>query len=347
MNLAARLQDQAAGETLISAAVQRGIGGRVRAEPLGPRALRGFDRPVPVWLVVGVDSSAGDAARTPFVGRARERTQIAGILDVCLESRRGGVVLVRGEAGIGKTRLVEEIGTLAGALGMARHRALVLDFGVGKGRDPIPALVRGLLDVAPDGSKSEWEGRAAAAVDGGIIDQDQVPFLHDLLDLPQPADQRARFDAMDSAARRRGIKATVATLAARLAEGTPRLLIVEDLHWADASALEHLAELAAAAGEAPMVLVMTTCVEGDPVDHGWRGATRGSPVTTIDLAPLRTAISSAASIWRSNMVSDASSRATGSCSGWVLSSGATSTRPCGKWTPASTFPAPCTTSTAK
>jgi tetratricopeptide (TPR) repeat protein len=65
------------------------------------------------------------------------------------------------------------------------------------------------------------------------------------------------------------------------------MLTVEDLHWADAITLAYLAELAAAVPEIPVLLVMTSRIEGDPIDEGWRGATRGSPLLTLDVGPLR------------------------------------------------------------
>ena len=57
------------------------------------------------------------------------------------------MVHLRGEAGIGKTRLVEELARLASADGFAVHRALVLDFGASKGQDAVRALARSLLDL--------------------------------------------------------------------------------------------------------------------------------------------------------------------------------------------------------
>ncbi|HEX6114074.1 MAG TPA: ATP-binding protein [Geminicoccaceae bacterium] len=81
------------------------------------------------------------AARPPFVGRRAELAQFRGALHACREIGTGQTVVVRGEAGIGKTRLVEEFQALAQAEGFACHSALVLDFGGGIGQDAIRTLV--------------------------------------------------------------------------------------------------------------------------------------------------------------------------------------------------------------
>ena len=62
--------------------------------------------------------------------------------------------MVRGEAGIGKTRVVEEFQALAEAEGFASHGALVLDFGAGIGQDAIRALVRSLLALSASSTPS-------------------------------------------------------------------------------------------------------------------------------------------------------------------------------------------------
>ena len=53
------------------------------------------------------------------------------------------------------------------------------------------------------------------------------------------------------------------------------------------SRLQYLAELTATVTECAAVLVMTSRIEGDPIDEAWRGAARGSPLLTMDLGPLR------------------------------------------------------------
>ena len=287
-NLAARLTDMAgAGETLVSDAVRRALADRMDGESVGEVALKGIERPVRVWRLLGLHEPDRDGARRPFVGRRAELAQVAGAIDTCRETGRGLTVYLRGEAGIGKTRLVEQFRRLAGRQGFACHTGLVLDFGAGRGRDAIRSLVRSLLDVGPHAGEGELRQAAARALADGLIEPDQTVYLNDLLDLSQPLEARALYDAMDNVVRNRGKRATAAEVVRRIALRRPLLLVIEDLHWADPETLARAAELAAAVAECPAVLVLTSRIEGDPLVAAWRGTTRGAPLLTIDLGPLR------------------------------------------------------------
>ena len=227
------------------------------------------------------------ATRSSFVGREAELEQFKSIFSACLGRRSGQVVYVRGEAGIGKTRLVEEMRRFAEAAGFATHRGLVLDFGVGKGQDPIRALLLSLLGLTPS-SEPELRQRAAEGlVAEGAVTPERLVFVYDLLDLPQTGEWRTLYDAMDNAARNRGKRELAAALATRACRGGPTLIIVEDLHWADPQVLGHLAAFSSAVADGPGLLVMTSRVEGDPLDAAWRASCRGTPFATIDLGPLR------------------------------------------------------------
>ena len=161
VNLAARLVAAAApGQTLISDGVYRALSGRSVCDSLGEMQFKGIDGPVRVWRLRGISVEPTMTSRSPLVGREAELEQFKGILRACLSRRGGQVVYVRGEAGIGKTRLVEEMRRVAEAQGFAIHRALVLDFGMGKGQDPIREILRSLLGL-PAGADAE-ERRAAA-----------------------------------------------------------------------------------------------------------------------------------------------------------------------------------------
>ncbi|MFQ5774899.1 MAG: adenylate/guanylate cyclase domain-containing protein [Kiloniellaceae bacterium] len=289
VNLASRLDQLAGpGETLVADAVHRAVAGAVDCESIGRVQIKGLDKPVGAWRALRMRSRAAEATRGPFVGRRSELRQFAGVLDSCRESGAGQALLLRGEAGIGKTRLVEEFAAMAEGRGFAGHKALVLDFGVGRGQDAIRALVRSLLGT----SAADDAERAAAvhrALDAGWLEPDQRVFLNDLLDLPQATEERSMYDAMDNATRNRGKQQAVAELIKAASADRPMLLIVEDVHWADSLTLGHLAAVTAAVRDCPTVVVMTTRVEGDPLDSAWRSTTRGSPLVTIDLGPLRKA----------------------------------------------------------
>jgi class 3 adenylate cyclase/tetratricopeptide (TPR) repeat protein len=285
VNLAARLVETArSGETLLDDSVRRLVGPIVECVGLGEVALRGLEKPVVVWRLEALRADAADG--TPFVGRRGEQRQIAGILDLCQDTGRGQAVLLRGEAGIGKTRLMTEIASAARSQGFGVHVARVLDFGTGTGRDAARILARSLLGLEPASNEAQRQAAVDAVLADGRLSNDRRPFLVDLLDLPAPLAERAAYDAMDNATRNRGKQQTLAALLTLAARERPLLIAVEDIHWAEPHMLAHLAALAIAVRDVPVVLTMTTRIEGDPLTGVWRAAARSSPLVTIDLGPL-------------------------------------------------------------
>jgi class 3 adenylate cyclase/tetratricopeptide (TPR) repeat protein len=288
VNLAARLQDRAAaGETLISNAVFNAAGSRFNCISLGDVPIKGLAEPVAIWQLTDISGSGGSDDRLPFVGRRAELSQFAGMLDACWSERAGQTLLLRGEPGIGKTRLLEEYRDLARQRGFDWHRGLVLDFGAGKGLDAIATVVSGLLGISHNADAAEKSLAATRAVTSSAVDIEQQVYLNDLLNLPQPMDLRSLYDAMDNATRTTGKEELVMRLVKNVATASPIVIAVEDIHWADSATLSYLARLAGACATDPALMVMTSRVEGDPIDVAWRAASAGAPLTTVDLGPLR------------------------------------------------------------
>ncbi len=286
VNLAARLEDMSeAGQTLISDAVHAAVADIVEAGLVGETTVRGIPRPVRVWRV---DRMRPHKARpaAPLVGRRAELRQLEGALDTLRETGTGQVVHVRGEPGIGKTRLVEEFASLAAAKGFGCHRALVLDFGAGRSQDPVRTLARALLGLAADADQAARAAAARAAHDAGHIPSHLLPSLLDLLDVALSPELRAGLDAMDNAGRTRARHGVLVRIAEAASRARPVMLVVEDLHWAEAGLLGDLAALAVTTRDNPILLVMTSRFEGDPVDQAWRSTTRGAQLVTLDLGPL-------------------------------------------------------------
>ena len=288
VNLASRLDEMAkAGETLISEAVYQATSDKAKCEALGEVQVKGLGEAVRIWRLLALREQGPARHLSPFIGRRVELAQFAGVLDVCGESGSGQVIYLRGDAGIGKSRLVEELTALAEARGYGSHKGLVLDFGMGRGRDAIRALVMSFLGLPATSDSIARQATADEAVATGLVDADKRAFLNDLLDLEQPSELRTIYDAMDNETRNQGKRATVVSLLESVSRGQPVLLTVEDVHWADPITLSHLAVLASAVRECPAILVMTTRIEGDPLDGAWRTQIQGGALMTIDLAPLR------------------------------------------------------------
>ncbi|HSR72193.1 MAG TPA: adenylate/guanylate cyclase domain-containing protein, partial [Kiloniellales bacterium] len=286
VNLASRLTDAAgAGEVLISDGLYRALADKLDCEPVGDLTVKGFAEAIPAWRLERLREARAESSR--FVGRRTQLRQFDSLLQACLEDGAGHLVQLRGEAGIGKTRLSEEFERMALAADFACHRALVLDFGVETGRDAIRVLLRDLLGVDPRSDGAALQTAARDAVERGVVAPEYEAHLNDLLDAPQPEPLRALYNAMDVERRAEGRGAVIAQVAQHAAAERPRLLIVEDVHWARPPLLRNIAHLARAIEECRAILVVTTRVEGDPLDRAWRATLGGTPVTTVDLSPLR------------------------------------------------------------
>ncbi|MDF2765716.1 MAG: hypothetical protein K0S81_2710 [Rhodospirillales bacterium] len=286
VNLAARLCElSGAGETLVSDSVSMAIGERFELEPTGATNVAGFEAPVPIWRLRGKRTQSGSAMAPPLIGRSREVRQIVAMLEGCRESGAGQVVVLRGEAGIGKTRLIEAIEDMARERGFVAAKAAIVDFGGGRERDATRVLAAALLDL-PAGVDEQARRMALQAACDRFVGGPERAALAGLLDLPLEDETRTLYAAMPAQARTEAIERLLSELVAAAAERSPRLLIVEDVHWADPAMLSRLAALGSAVADKPCILLLTTRMAGDPLDAAWRTGLRGVPLVTLDLAPL-------------------------------------------------------------
>ncbi|MCP4766661.1 MAG: adenylate/guanylate cyclase domain-containing protein [Gammaproteobacteria bacterium] len=203
--LAARMEQSAPASSILITENTRALAERW-IETTDHRAItaKGVSQPVTVFVLTKIRSGhepVNIASSRPIVGRVSELAQFRGLLQACVESGYGQSVLIRGDPGIGKTRLVEELTGFAAQNGCATYLALVLDFGTGKGQAAIPSLVRGFLGIAPGSGKSRRAHALDEAEEAGITDPEQRVFLNDLLDLRQPLELRTLYHAMEARTR--------------------------------------------------------------------------------------------------------------------------------------------------
>lgn len=274
-NLAARLQALAQpGTVLIGPATRRLIGGAFDLDDLGPQALKGLADPVPTWRVVGrrsVESrfEARATGLTPLVGREQE---VVLLLDRWRRARdgEGQAVLLSGEPGVGKSRVVRTVCERVEVEPHLRLRyqcsphhgstafhpfAEQLERAAGFARDDTPAVRLDKLEAL----LTRETGRAGEA----------APLLAAMLSIP--ADGRHPPLAHGPERQR---ELTIEALVERLlglARRQPVLCAFEDLHWADPSTLDVLDQVVDQIGAARVLLLMTGRPEFAPP---WRGGSR-------------------------------------------------------------------------
>ena len=249
-NLAARLQGIAAPNTLvISAATLQLLGGFFACQSLGTPPLKGLAQSIAVYQVLyehmvrSRQEAAGRVGLTPLVGREQE----VGLLLARwaqVKDGLGQVVLLSGEAGIGKSRLVQVLTEHVAAEPQAwltpcqcspyyQHTALY---------PMIDLLERVALrferEESPQQKFSKLEG---FLVQQGLPLAEAVPLFAALLSLPLPADYAPL--AMSSEQQKQQTLQALLTILVRIAPQQPVLFVMEDLHWVDPTTLEFLSLL--------------------------------------------------------------------------------------------------------
>lgn len=211
-------------------------------------------------------------AETPLIGREAEMTRLRDALDRAFAGC-GGLFAVLGEAGIGKTRLVEELIAHADRrdahvlLGRAYESDQILLFG-----PIVDALRMGRVDGDHEILESlgpAWRDELAR-----LLPEVAAPATHPL---PAKVDYRRLFEA-------------IAQLVARLAARDPLLLVLEDLHWADELTLRFVAYLARRASTERLLVVVTAREEelqdASTLRHTFGDLARAGLMVPLDLTPL-------------------------------------------------------------
>jgi len=259
-----------------------------QAPPMTPADL---SEPVPgqsgvLWQVLGATEALPVDDRRPFVGRRLEQRQIESLVEACQEREMGNVLVIRGEAGIGKSRLVDWTIEHAHRHGFGVNAGQVFDFGAASSRHVIRSLVLDLLDVPRDADAATRRAAIKGAIAQGLVEPPHDVLIANLFDLPMDPEDVEAYDAMGSEARFAARKLILASLVTWRVGQNPVMIVIEDVHWADDVTLKILADFAASLRDCASLFVMTTRTDNDPIDARWRVAAGGVPVTTIDLGPL-------------------------------------------------------------
>src|SRR5262245_5059626 len=268
-NLAARLQGLAEPDTVvISEATYHLVHGLFACQALAPQEVKGFPTPLTVYRVLGASGAqsrfevAMQAGLTPLVGRDEELALLRRRWQQTQEGS-GQVVLLSGEPGIGKSRLVQELKDHVAQDGAVRIEYRCSPYHQNSAFYPLIEHLQRVLQFTTGDTPQDRLHKLAQTLSRYRFPQtDTVPLLASLLSLPPPEGSPPL-----SLTPQQQKQKTLATLVRWLFEETERApvyAIWEDLHWADPSTLEFLTVCLDQTPTARMLLVLTGRPEFTP-----------------------------------------------------------------------------------
>ena len=282
-NVAARLQHEAEpGTILVSDSVFRAVDAFVECVSMGTRTLKGKSEPLAIHALVRARSAhdAHEAQHRPtptgviaMVGRSAEIAATHQCIER-VESGVGGLLGLVGEAGLGKSRLLDEARLYARGRRLQWAEGQCVSFGRTLSYWPFREMLRSCFDIDDAHDEAAAFGKLQAGIERlfGAAAEELLPYIGALLALTLPAHLAARVRALDGFAMGHQISRATLRLFERLAAQGPLVVALEDWHWADASSAELLNHLLPLADRVAILFVVACRPESQGAAQALRRA---------------------------------------------------------------------------
>ena len=262
-NLAARLQTLAKSNSVVVDQSTRELaGGLFEYADQGVHRLKGFRLPVRAWRVLRASEAESrfGAARsgklTPLVGRKSEMTLLLQCWQRARE-RHGQVVLLSGEAGIGKSRLAESLRERIADEPHLRLRYQCSSYHTNSALYPFIHELERTADLGrTDSAEQKWDKLEALLAKSGVQLEAMAPLFAALLSLPA-SNRYPRLDLSPQQLKDRTLLALLERLRG-LAAQAPVLMLIEDTHWIDPTSTEFLSLLARHLQDVPVLAIVSS-----------------------------------------------------------------------------------------
>ena len=284
MNFASRLQTVAKpGSIVVSDRVRRLAAGEFEYEDLGEKELKGISDPTKVYRVLGVSraesrfEAATQRVLTPMVGRETEIAVLSEGWRQVSETGSGRAIMLRGEAGIGKSRMVSALREQLRDEPSQTRLFQCSPFFANSVLYPIRAsFERALLPGRELNSEAQLDKLETLLVDRLGLAREDMKFIAALLSIPY----QQRYGAIllsPQLAKEDTMRVLIEIVRAE-ARARPTLILFEDVHWADPTTLDLLGRFVDGLADIPALLVVTARPE---FRESW---TNHKVVTVINLA---------------------------------------------------------------
>jgi class 3 adenylate cyclase/tetratricopeptide (TPR) repeat protein len=285
-HLAARMEQLAnPGSTLLTTGTLRLAEGYIEVTPIGPLPVKGVEKPIDVYEMVGTGPrrsrlhAAEARGLTPLVGREAELDLLRQALGRAAASR-GQIVVLVGEAGVGKSRLVWEVTHSHRTHGWLILESRSVSYGKASPYLPLISLLKGYLEIQDRDNHDEVRQKVSSklrALDETL--EPTAPALLSLLDVPVPDLQ---WQTLEPPQRRQRTLDAIKHLLLRESQAQPLLLVFEDLHWIDSETQAFLDSLVESLPTARLLLLVNYRPE---YQDGWVRKTYYTRLRLDALAP--------------------------------------------------------------
>ena len=274
MNTTARLQSHAdPGTVLVGEHTRRAVEDLFQWDEQRELTLKGKSEVVAACSVLRARRSQGSVRgprllKTPFVGRSAELEMAQAALRDLVVENKGGCLIVTGEPGIGKSRLLAECReslvttpdeTVRWLEGRCLSYADAVPYGVY--RDLILAWLGFAADESPNVTRLALHQALANLCTKGL--NEVFPYLSHMLGLPSQAGESELVDGLDAELVQQRTFTAISSLLNQLAKPAPLVIAIEDLHWADPTSLALTQHLLPLTTKAPLLLLLTRRPERD------------------------------------------------------------------------------------
>jgi class 3 adenylate cyclase/tetratricopeptide (TPR) repeat protein len=249
VNVASRLASVAVGGQIVAGQATLSDAERLfEFEELGSRALKGKGSGVPAFLLKGPRRVTDGVRRmrgrrADFVGRGKELALLLGKLEA-LAGGRGGCVFVRGEAGTGKSRLVDELRKEARREGVSVVSAYCYESTRGAPYSLWLDLLNRLFEIGENEDRQSLRAKIDRGASWVVFEGRPVaPFIAALFSL-----ESGESLGLDPGYLSKFIDGGICALVSSVCARAPTVVVLDDLHWADPSSLSVLSDVLGTSG---------------------------------------------------------------------------------------------------
>ena len=277
VNMTSRLMDAAYnGEILVSGRVFRQTRYLFEYKPLKPIQVKGISKPVQVFQPLKIkdkpDPKRGiEGFRSVMVGRDKELALLSNKVQDLHKQKKGGVIFVFGEAGIGKSRLYDELKKqiVSKKLTVKIIEGRCLSYGEMITYFPVLEFLKQIFGISDQDPMDAIKQKILTTCEELLPEKniEVTPYILYLFSIPLPQEFKEKVKHLDAESLNLQMSGALKTLLKTVAAKNPVLVVVEDYHWIDTASLELLKFIFDTSDTDPLLLLCISRIERETEGH--------------------------------------------------------------------------------